>query len=313
MKFTVAALIPNYNDSAEIANALRGVLAQTVPFDEIVIIDDGSTDDSVNIIESLIKGVPQARLYCNEKNIGVVATLNRGFTLVTSDFVHMMSANDTFFPCIVECAKRLLARFPQAVMVSGNAGVMEAATGKPQASLIVRLPQQEGFVLPQEYAARNRHSPVAFSTGSNTIRRDIYLALDGQDAELAWYADWFLYFSIGLAHGFAFTPTLYTIHRLGGERNYSGGRFDWRREKLVLARMFTVLRERYPARAQQFKATAVFPRYSLRVLALALAEPNRWFITPLFVWRCVGHQCAFWMKALLPRRWLMAARALLRL
>ena len=67
MKFTFAALIPNYNDAADIANALRGVLAQTVPFDEIVIIDDGSTDDSVKIIESLIRGLPQARLYCNEE------------------------------------------------------------------------------------------------------------------------------------------------------------------------------------------------------------------------------------------------------
>jgi glycosyltransferase involved in cell wall biosynthesis len=313
MKFTVAALIPNYNDSADIAKALRDVLAQTVPFDEIIIIDDGSTDDSVRIIEGLISGLPQARLYRNKENIGVVATLNRGFTLVTSDFVHMMSANDTFFPGIVECAERLLARFPDAAMISGNAALIEAATGNPQADLIVRLPQKEGFVTAREYAARNRHSPVTFSTGANTIRRDVYLALGGQDAELAWYADWFLYFSIGLKHGFAFTPTLYTTHRLGGDRNYSRGRFEWRRERQVFARMLAVLREGDPARARQFKAAAIFPRYNMRILALALEKPHRWFITPLFIWRCVGHQCSYWMKAVLPRRLLMAARALLRL
>ena len=137
-------------------------------------------------------------------------------------------------PALSNARQRLLARFPDAAMISGNASVIEAATGNPQAHLIVRLPQQEGFVSPQDYAARNRHSPVTFSTGSNTIRRDVYLALGGQDAELAWYADWFLYFSIGLSHGFGFTPTIYTTHRLGGERNYSGGRFDWRCEKPVL-------------------------------------------------------------------------------
>jgi hypothetical protein len=190
---------------------------------------------------------------------------------------------------------------------------MEAATGKPQASLIVRLPQEEAFVTPQEYAARNRRSPVAFSAGANIIRRDAYFAFGGLDAELAWHADWFLYFSIGLSRGFAYTPTPYATHRLEGERNYSSGRFDWRRDKVRLARLLTVLRERYPTRAAQFKAAAIFPHYSLRILALALEQPHRWFITPLFVWRCVGHQCTFWMKTILPRRWLMAARALFRL
>jgi glycosyltransferase involved in cell wall biosynthesis len=313
VKSTFAALIPNYNDSAHIAHALRGALAQTVPYDEIVIIDDGSTDDSVKIIESLIAGVPQARLYRNEKNMGVLVTLDRGFALATSDFVHMMSANDCYFPCIVECAQRLLARFPDAVMISGNAGLTEAATGKPQASLIVRLPQEEAFVTPQEYAARNCRSPVAFSAGANIIRRDAYFAFGGLDADLAWHADWFLYFSIGLSRGFAYTPTPYATHRLEGERNYSSGRFDWRRDKVRLAHLLTVLRERYPTRAAQFKAAAIFPHYSLRILALALEQPHRWFITPLFVWRCVGHQCTFWMKTILPRRWLMAARALFRL
>jgi glycosyltransferase involved in cell wall biosynthesis len=313
VKSTFAALIPNYNDSAHIAQALSGALAQTVPYDEIIIIDDGSTDESVKIIESLIAGVPQARFYRNEKNVGVLVTLDRGFALATSDFVHMMSANDFYFPCIVECAQRLLARFPDAVMISGNAGLMEAATGKPQASLIVRLPQEEAFVTPRQYAARNRRSPVAFSAGANILRRDAYFAFGGLDTELAWHADWFLYFSIGLSRGFAYTPTPYATYRLEGDRSYSSGRFDWRRDKVRLAYLLTVLRERYPTRAAQFKAAAIFPHYSLRILALALERPHRWFITPLFVWRCVGHQCTFWMKTILPRRWLMAARALFRL
>jgi hypothetical protein len=123
----------------------------------------------------------------------------------------------------------------------------------------------------------------------------------------------FCIFPSALSRGFAYTPTPYATHRLEGDRNYSSGRFDWRRDKVRLAHLLTVLRERYPTRAAQFKAAAIFPHYSLRILALALEQPHRWFITPLFVWRCVGHQCTFWMKNILPRRWLMAARALLRL
>lgn len=55
---TVAAVIPLYNGSAFIEEAIRSVLAQTVPVDELIVVDDGSTDDGPQIVESLAKTHP---------------------------------------------------------------------------------------------------------------------------------------------------------------------------------------------------------------------------------------------------------------
>lgn len=71
-----ATIIPNYNCSACIGDAFDSLLSQTRPFDEILIIDDGSTDNSIAIIEKLIVDIPTARLIRNSQNLGVVATLN---------------------------------------------------------------------------------------------------------------------------------------------------------------------------------------------------------------------------------------------
>lgn len=312
-KPTFAALIPNYNDSAQIATALNCALNQTIPFDEIIIIDDASTDNSVEIIEGLIAEIPQARLYRNERNRGVVATVNRGFSLVKSDYVHPISANDLYANNIVECGHRMLARFPDAMMISGNASLLEAVTGKPHADMIVRLPQEEAFISAADYIAQNHVAPVSLCGGANTISREAYQALGGQDKALAWYADWFLYFLMGFTHGFAYVPRILTTFRLEGEKSYSHARFDWKKEKPVLAHMLVMLPKRYPQQARHFKEAAIFPHYNLRILALAVLKPHRWFITPLFIWRCIGHQDAFWLKSILPRKWLMALRRWLRL
>jgi hypothetical protein len=76
--------------------------------------------------------------------------------------------------------------------------------------------------------------------------------------------------------------------------------------------MLALLQARHPAQALLFRKAALLPAYNLRILWLTLSH-HRWFITPLFIWRCIGHQGAFWLKAYLPRRFLMAMRSRLRL
>lgn len=312
MKPTFAALIANYNDSTTIGEVICSVLEQAVPFDEVVIIDDASTDGSVALIQGLIKNIPHATLYCNEKNIGVVATLNRGFGLVKSEYVHMMSANDRYFSCIVEYGHKMVARYPGVAMVSANTALWDAVKGQQEADMVMRLPQMEAFIPPLDYIARNRMAPVSMNGGSNTIRRDIYIALDGQDPELKWYADWFLYFLIGFTYGFAYVPQRYSTY-VKAKDSYLMGSYDPVQQVPVILHMLDLLQERYPAQAKLFKETAILPRYNLKIAIAILQKPYRWFMTPLLLWRCVGHQCAFWMKQVLPRRLLMALRSCIRL
>ncbi len=313
MKPTFAAVILNYNDSAQIGVAISCVLEQTVPFDEILIVDDVSTDNSVEIIREMIRDVPQARLHCNKKNMGVVANCDNGILLIKSDYVHLISANDTYFPCIVEYGHKMVERYPGVAMISANVAVWDAVKNCAGPDMVMRLPQVASFISPEEYTARNRVAPVSMNGGGNTIRRDVYLALGGQDVALKWYADWFLYYLIGFTHGFAYVPVNYSVYRIEGKKSFSSGLDDPYEQKMLTLRMVDLLRERYPAQAQLFRETAIVPKYSLNVLMALTAAPYRWFITPLLVWRCIGHQCAFWLKKFLPRQFLMAVRAVCRL
>lgn len=88
----ISVLMPMYNAEDFLHEAVQSILNQTFQDFEFLIIDDGSTDSSVDIIRSFSD--PRIRLYLNEKNLGISATLNRGIDLAESDLIARMDADD---------------------------------------------------------------------------------------------------------------------------------------------------------------------------------------------------------------------------
>jgi glycosyltransferase involved in cell wall biosynthesis len=99
----VAVVIPLYNHAAYIGDAIRSVLAQTRWVDKIVIVDDGSTDDSVEVVRAFAE--PQIELY-TQVNAGAHVALNRGIEKATGcDQVAILNSDDVFAPeRISKCA-----------------------------------------------------------------------------------------------------------------------------------------------------------------------------------------------------------------
>lgn len=91
---TIAVVIPNRNDSAHLVKCLDSVLNQDVPPDQIVVVDDQSTDNSVEIIHHKLHDVSNARIVVNASCLGTMGTLNEGLKHVTSEYVLFLSSND---------------------------------------------------------------------------------------------------------------------------------------------------------------------------------------------------------------------------
>ena len=92
----VTVLMPVFNGEAFLNEAVESILNQTFTDFEFLIIDDGSTDRSVNIIKSYDD--PRVRLVCNNQNMGLVATLNRGIDLSLGTYIARMDCDDVSLP-----------------------------------------------------------------------------------------------------------------------------------------------------------------------------------------------------------------------
>jgi glycosyltransferase involved in cell wall biosynthesis len=94
---TVAAIIPVYNGSRFLDACLKSVLQQTRPLDEIIVIDDGSTDDSRDAILSYCARNPSIRLF-SKANGGQSSARNFGIRQSKSDLIALLDQDDVWYP-----------------------------------------------------------------------------------------------------------------------------------------------------------------------------------------------------------------------
>jgi glycosyltransferase involved in cell wall biosynthesis len=92
----ITVLMPVYNAERFLKEAIHSILNQTYRNFELLIIDDGSTDRSAEIIRSYTD--PRIRFVQNEKNLGISETLNRGIDLSSTDLIARMDADDISYP-----------------------------------------------------------------------------------------------------------------------------------------------------------------------------------------------------------------------
>ena len=98
---TTTCLVSNYNYSAYVAEAVDSALRQSVPFDQIIVVDDGSTDGSVQLLTDRYGNHPLVHIICKE-NEGQLSCFNEGFACATGDIIFFLDADDVLEPIYVE-------------------------------------------------------------------------------------------------------------------------------------------------------------------------------------------------------------------
>src|SRR3990167_7294016 len=90
----VTFVLPNYNHSQFLERSLGNALKQIRPADKIIIVDDASTDNSLEVVQKMIKNHPQVELVQHKDNKGCVYTLSEGFERTDTEFVSFLAADD---------------------------------------------------------------------------------------------------------------------------------------------------------------------------------------------------------------------------
>lgn len=113
----LSLVIPLYNKKSTLLRAVRSALAQQPAFAEIIIINDGSTDDSASLLTGLIKKHPTLHLY-HQTNQGVAAARNLGVQLASGSHICFLDADDQLLPGYTQALSQLIKTYPQATLYS---------------------------------------------------------------------------------------------------------------------------------------------------------------------------------------------------
>ncbi len=125
---TVSVLLPIYNAEPYLAQAIESVLAQTYTDFELLLINDGSTDQSRQIAAQYTDA--RIRLLDNPHNMGLIATLNRGLAAARGTFIARQDADDIWEPQLLEYALDYLYTHPHVALVGARARLIDAQ-GQP--------------------------------------------------------------------------------------------------------------------------------------------------------------------------------------
>ena len=116
----ISVLVPSYNHAPFVERTLRSIFSQTLKPKKLLVIDDGSKDQSVGIIERVLQDCPFEAEFIFRENLGLCATLNEGFAKTDGEFFAYISSDDVWLPAFLEKRIELLKKRRQAVLAYGH-------------------------------------------------------------------------------------------------------------------------------------------------------------------------------------------------
>ena len=284
---TVTAVLPVYNGEQYVAEALEAILSQTRPPDEVVVVDDGSTDGTPEILRrfgSEIRVIEQA-------NQGHVGAMNRLFTEARGDYVAKCDADDIWEADKLECQLEAVRANPEVDIVVTGATFFGMVEGP-------RVSFPQAGVLDRRELSRRLYRRNFVCASSPLVRRALYGRLGPFDGALACedYDFWLTAVAAGAV--FFYDPRLlvryrvhpgqvsqnelrmregvYTVHRryagLAGRALVRTAQAD---DLLEIARL--IIDQERPRRARRLLMSSLRLRPTARALAwvLVLSTPDQ--------------------------------------
>jgi glycosyltransferase involved in cell wall biosynthesis len=214
----IGIVIPNKNDSLYLKDCLNSVLDQSVQPDEIIFIDDGSSDNSVQIAKKILKNLINVTIIKNKESVGTMSALNQGIMVSKADYLLFLASNDCLMNGII-------------AEVNDNLTKHEVSPGIWSA--LVNVIDESGHVSRIHYSPLISFKPRYFDkasciklanklgnwfTGTTTFyHRESLIKIGGFDSRLGGLGDLFAALQLSAIKGAFFCPKPLGYMRLHGE------------------------------------------------------------------------------------------------
>lgn len=216
----LSIIMPNYNHAQYISEAFDAIAGQSWKPFEVIICDDASTDNSVEVIEKIVKNSPIVKLLKNEHNIGVTNSVNYALKHVSGDYLYIVSADDKILPGFFEKSMKLLTQYPQAGICSTLSFIMDKQGRRKGFILNPIVSTKPCFFSPEKVRDIFLKQGCWIYGVTSIMRLDYFRANGGYRPELYSFCDGFIEDLLALKYGACFIPEPLTSWRRLGN-NYS--------------------------------------------------------------------------------------------
>jgi glycosyltransferase involved in cell wall biosynthesis len=214
----VSVIIPAFNSAQFLADAVESVFAQTYSAVECIVIDDGSTDHTQELLSELLKLHPGLKT-AKKNNGGLSSARNMGMRESTGVFISFLDADDALIPDKIERQVAFLDAYPDVGLVYGDY-LIATETLRPVEMYTTEMPRELEPI--DSLCYRNWFAPMV-----PLVRRTVTNRVGEFDEELAGAEDWDYWIRCAKVAQIAYLPgvvSVYRIHPGQLSRNYFGNR-----------------------------------------------------------------------------------------
>ena len=205
---SLSVILPNYNHGDLIARALLALLNQTPAAHEIIVVDDGSTDNSVEVIEALQRLHPSIRLIRNPVNRGIVASVKTALDVATGEYLLFAGSDDFVLPGLFGRAFAALQAYPQAAFFCASVALLDTQDRVIGLRPVTVPRHGRGYLSPADVRRAIRGTDF-WVLGTATVYRHRAVAAIGYfDPRLGSLGDVLANRLLAFNHGFYFDPAV---------------------------------------------------------------------------------------------------------
>lgn len=193
----LSVIIAAYNEAAHLPEQLLAIQTQSARPDEIVAVDDGSTDRTLQMIQEFARSVPDipTTIISLAENAGCARATNRGVAESTGDWLYIASANDVMRPGALTAIASALHAFPDAHLITGDvAGIHLGWSAEP------------AYVDPETAASLFGHRGIIHAAGT-VISRAAWDRHGGWDADWWPYSETLTWHTTACRYGLVYVPS----------------------------------------------------------------------------------------------------------
>lgn len=194
-------IIPLYNKSAYIGKCLQSVFNQTFTAFEVIVVNDGSTDASLEIVKNLNVPDTQKLQVINQINSGVSTARNNGVKAAKYDYIAFLDADDWWDPTYLSEMNYLIEAFPEAAIYGSNYNLIKSGISR-LATVGVEPSYTKGLIDYIQIYAKTLCMPLW--TCTTVIRKETFKSENGFNPILKLGEDFDLWVRVALKYSVAF-------------------------------------------------------------------------------------------------------------
>ena len=237
----ISIILTNYNDGELLPTALEAICEQSPHPDEVIVVDDGSSDNSVEVINGFCRKHTFVSLVQHTKNMGVQAAGSSGLDHSTGDYIGWFAADDQILPGFLKNVQAAILNNPGAGVIFGD--VVVIAGDAPSQNIKHRQFQVDELTYfgPQSLRRILRERYIWIAPNAAVIRRDALVASGGWHHDLEWLSDWFAAYTVALRYGVVYVPYLSGNISYRPDSYSKSAQSDLGRQREVFKALFRIL------------------------------------------------------------------------